>query len=292
MIMRTAEAVPENPDTMGRLLVVRPDARLEAELAAGLAHKPHEIEYCDGEADALSRLADRAADVLVTSVATSIGDDLALFERARSLSPRLRMISLASTITHVELIAALSGHVFAVFASPLDYGEIVGMSQAALAEHDWHDGIEVVSALPQWMTLKVACHLLTAERVIRYITEHESAMSITERDLLMAAFREILVNAMEHGGGFNPSKYIEVTAARTQRAVVFHFRDPGDGFDRTGIAHAAASPSPEAVMSSAIKRAELGMRPGGFGMLIVRQIVDEVVYNERGNEVLLIKHLS
>ena len=44
--------------------------------------------------------------------------------------------------------------------------------------------------------------------------------------------------------------------------------------------------------STAIKRAELGMRPGGFGMLIVRQIVDEVVYNERGNEVLLIKHLS
>ena len=34
------------------------------------------------------------------------------------------------------------------------------------------------------------------------------------------------------------------------------------------------------------------MRPGGFGMLIVRQVVDEVAYNERGNEVLLIKHLS
>jgi hypothetical protein len=27
-------------------------------------------------------------------------------------------------------------------------------------------------------------------------------------------------------------------------------------------------------------------------MLIVRQIVDELVYNERGNEVLLIKHLN
>ena len=27
-------------------------------------------------------------------------------------------------------------------------------------------------------------------------------------------------------------------------------------------------------------------------MLIVRQIVDELVYNERGNEVLLIKHLK
>jgi anti-sigma regulatory factor (Ser/Thr protein kinase) len=117
-------------------------------------------------------------------------------------------------------------------------------------------------------------------------------MPVHERDLLMSAFREIVVNAMEHGGGFNPAKSIEVTVARTQRAVVFHFRDPGAGFDRSGLSHAAASPTPEAVMSTAIKRAELGMRPGGFGMLIVRQIVDEVVYNERGNEVLLIKHLS
>jgi anti-sigma regulatory factor (Ser/Thr protein kinase) len=277
---------------MGRLLVVRPDARLEAELTGGLGRKSHEIEFCDGELDVLDKLSALPADLIVTAAATSIGDDLALLERARPLAPRARMISLASTISHVELVAAMSAHIFAVFASPLDYGEIVAMSQAALAEHDWHDGIEVVSALPQWMTLKVSCQLLTAERVIRYITEHESAIQIHERDLLMAAFREILVNAMEHGGGFNPAKYIEVTAARTQRAVVFHFRDPGAGFDRSGISHAAPNPSPEAVMSTALKRAELGMRPGGFGMLIVRQIVDEVVYNERGNEVLLIKHLS
>jgi anti-sigma regulatory factor (Ser/Thr protein kinase) len=277
---------------MGRVLVVRPDARLEAEITGGLARKAHDIEFCDDELDVLQRLSALPADLIVTAAATSIADDLALLERARPLAPHARMISLASTISHVELVAAMSSHIFAVFASPLDYGEIVAMSQAALAERGWHDGIEVVSALPQWMTLRVACQLLTAERVIRYVTEHEATMPEHERDLLMAAFREILVNAMEHGGGFNPAKYIEVTVARTQRAVVFHFRDPGAGFDRSGLSHAAASPTPEAVMSSAIKRAELGMRPGGFGMLIVRQIVDEVVYNERGNEVLLIKHLA
>ena len=45
-------------------------------------------------------------------------------------------------------------------------------------------------------------------------------------------------------------------------------------------------------MGSAMRRAELGMRPGGFGMLIARQVADELVYNERGNELLLIKHLD
>ena len=114
----------------------------------------------------------------------------------------------------------------------------------------------------------------------------------TERNLLVAAFREMLLNAMEHGAGFDSEKVVEVTAARTKRAIVYHFRDPGTGFDRKGLAHAANAPTPEEVFASAVRRAELGMRPGGFGMLIARQVADELVYNERGNELLLIKHLD
>ena len=34
------------------------------------------------------------------------------------------------------------------------------------------------------------------------------------------------------------------------------------------------------------------IRPGGFGMLIASQSVDEVIYNQKGNEVILIKHLD
>jgi len=33
-----------------------------------------------------------------------------------------------------------------------------------------------------------------------------------------------------------------------------------------------------------------GMRPGGFGIMLTKQLVDEVIYNEIGNEVILIKH--
>jgi anti-sigma regulatory factor (Ser/Thr protein kinase) len=38
-------------------------------------------------------------------------------------------------------------------------------------------------------------------------------------------------------------------------------------------------------------RAQRGLRSGGFGLLITRQVVDEMIYSERGNEVILIKHL-
>ena len=138
----------------------------------------------------------------------------------------------------------------------------------------------------------MSCRLITADRLTRFMTEYRSDIPSAERDLLMTAFREMLLNAMEHGAGFDPEKVIEVTAAQTERAIVFHFRDPGNGFDRADLSHAAATPHPADIVKSAEDRADSGRRPGGFGMLIVRQIVDELVYNERGNEVLLIKHLK
>ena len=39
------------------------------------------------------------------------------------------------------------------------------------------------------------------------------------------------------------------------------------------------------------KRAELGLRPGGLGILLTRNLVDELIYNEAGNEVVFIKYL-
>ena len=40
------------------------------------------------------------------------------------------------------------------------------------------------------------------------------------------------------------------------------------------------------------ERAAQGKRAGGFGILLAGKLVDEVHYNERGNEVILVKHLD
>ncbi len=40
------------------------------------------------------------------------------------------------------------------------------------------------------------------------------------------------------------------------------------------------------------ERESKGIRPGGFGILMAKKFVDELLYNEQGNEVLLVKHLD
>ena len=277
---------------MGRLLVARPDAALKTALAEDPGLRNHYVEFCDTTVEALRLVRDRAVDVLITDPTTPGKDDLTIAAEIRIIRPSARIIALAPAVSHEDLVNALRAHVFAVFTPPLDYGEIVGMARAALDTVNWRDGIEVVSALPNWMTLRVSCHLLTADRLVRFMTEHEQSLPLGERDLLLTAFREMLVNAMEHGAGFDPGQVIEVTAARTDRAIVFHIRDPGNGFNREAVSHAAKANDPDSVMHAMENREAAGLRSGGFGMLIVRQVVDEMVYNERGNEVLLIKHLK
>jgi DNA-binding response OmpR family regulator len=190
-----------------------------------------ETQCCMGMVEALSSLRQRSWDVLLTDPEITTGESLALAEELSLLHPSVRVIALWPAATNQDIIAAMRAKVFACFSAPFDRGEIADMIRTALRATDWRDGIEVISGLPQWLTLRVACHLLTADRVIRFMSEMQKSVPDGERDLLIAAFRELLLNAMEHGAGFDADKIIEVTAAKTARAIVYHFKDPGPGFD-------------------------------------------------------------
>jgi anti-sigma regulatory factor (Ser/Thr protein kinase)/CheY-like chemotaxis protein len=275
-----------------RVLAVNPDPDLIQALSRCLAPGTRELEICRGNVEAMQRVRERAINVVITDPATAFSEDLAFAVELRGTRPGLKVMVLAPEAAREELVEAMRHHLFACFTLPFDYAEIADMVRSALDTVDWRDGIEVVSGSVHWLTLRVSCQLLTADRLVRFMSAYQPSLPSAERDLLMTAFREMLLNAMEHGAGFDPDKAIDVTAARTARAIVYHFRDPGTGFDRSDVEHVVTSNSPDLLTSSAIRRAELGLRPGGFGMLIVRHIVDEVIYNERGNEVLLIKHLD
>ena len=277
---------------MGKVLMLGQSEALFEELRRRSELREHEMRSCAGLVDALRHLRQQSWDVLLTDPDTTIGESLAVAAEVSLLHPSVRIIALWPAATDADIIAAMRAKVFACFSAPFDCAEIADIVRAALRATEWRDGIEVISGLPHWLTLRVACHLVTADRLIRFMSELQNGVPDHERDLLIAAFRELLLNAMEHGAGFDADKVIEVTAAKTARAIVFHFKDPGPGFDDEDLKHAARSDHPDEIMASALERAAMGLRPGGFGMLIARQVADELVYNERSNEVLMIKHLD
>jgi anti-sigma regulatory factor (Ser/Thr protein kinase) len=276
---------------MARLLLVSPDVHMRKALEASPLLEGHTVDVADGDLVALRRLRRVGHDVVVTSPSTTLDEDVAFVAEARRICPGVRTIALAPESSPDEVIAALRASVFACFSAPFDVSEIADMAARALSEpSNWMDGIQVVSANEDWISLRVNCRLLTAERLVTFLEELAKELPESDRDGLLLAFREILMNAMEHGGRFDPGQVVEVTAVRTARTIVYYVKDPGPGFERDGVLHAAVANPPEDPVAHLAARAELGLRPGGFGLLLARKVVDELIYSERGNEVLLIKY--
>jgi anti-sigma regulatory factor (Ser/Thr protein kinase) len=242
-----------------------------------------------GEGDALRRLQTRAFDVIVTHPLTPIERDLPLVREAREHQPGIRPIVIAPELTPADIIEAMRSDVYACFTMPLVPAELREAINNALDADDWKNGIQVLSALPNWISLRVACRRATADRLTNFISELAHEVPDDDKFALMTAFREVLLNAMEHGAGFDPDKVVDVSAVRTKRTIVYYFKDPGPGFNPKAITTVATEHDPIGHMA---EREAKGQRPGGFGLLLTSKLVDEIHFNEFGNEVFLVKHLE
>jgi anti-sigma regulatory factor (Ser/Thr protein kinase) len=153
-------------------------------------------------------------------------------------------------------------------------------------------GIEVVSVLPEWVELRVPCDLATISPLQELITQLEAGLSPEVGEAISYAFREMLCNAVEYGGHLDPAALVEVRLVRFKRAFICRIKDPGDGFDPSRLDHAAINNPNDNPFRHTFVREEKGLRGGGFGILLASQLVDDLVYNERHNEVLFVKYLS
>jgi anti-sigma regulatory factor (Ser/Thr protein kinase) len=170
--------------------------------------------------------------------------------------------------------------------------DIARFAVSAIEAKDSSLGIEVLSAERDWISVKMNCDMLNADRLTEFFKQFQMTLPERPPEEMMIAFEEILNNAVEHGAQSDPSKVLEVAAVRTARALVFYSSDPGKGFRPDDIPHAAISYPPEDLASHIEIRKKSGMRPGGYGILMASGIVDELIYSEVGNEVLLIKHMG
>jgi anti-sigma regulatory factor (Ser/Thr protein kinase) len=275
---------------MSRVLIIASHDSVSRDVGNALAAALLPFEYAHGHADALRRLRHRSFGVVVTNPDSAVEEDLALLQEMRAIRPGVKCILLTHSSTPDEVIAALRARIFACFTPPFEPFEIANLARRAASDSQWSDDIHILSARPGWVSLRVNCRLLTADRLLSFARELSAQLPKDTREEMMQALREILLNAMEHGAAFNPEQVVEVTAVRTGRTMVFYVRDPGAGFRQETIDHAAGI-DPDDPTAHIRIREEEGMRPGGFGLLLAAGTVDELIYNEIGNEVILIKYL-
>jgi anti-sigma regulatory factor (Ser/Thr protein kinase)/ActR/RegA family two-component response regulator len=288
---RTATSEEQKPSFNSRTaLLIGEDSEVKSALSTVLVPEGWKLEQSGSLDDALALAKSRQFDLIVTSRATSGNQDVEFLRRLRRVRPHTRIIILTDDSTSADVIASMREHAFGYLSKGFSIESLAETVRTVMETPTWDDGIEIMSATPSLITLAVRCTMVAAERLLQFMREVADLPDEERQDVGMA-FREMLLNAMEHGGHFDPDKYVEICYVRTKHMVMARIKDPGDGFTLDEVRHAAIGNPPDDPIAHVIRRNEEGMRPGGYGVMLAKNLVDELIYGEKGNEVLLVKYL-
>jgi CheY-like chemotaxis protein/anti-sigma regulatory factor (Ser/Thr protein kinase) len=270
------------------LLIVDDTPSMHALVKSMLKGTPWNPESANSAEEALVRLKDRSYDVILTDIVMPGMDGLALLRRIAEMHPGASVLVMTSESRPDRIVGSIRGQAFGYLSKPFSQEQLIDALADAQAGGMEPDDIEVLSDKPNWIAVRARCRLEVAGRLVRFFRELPSDLSPKQREAAAMAFRELLINAVEHGGKLDPTQKVELHFIRTSSGIVYYVRDPGEGFSFENLPHAAIS-HPENPTEHLQIREDLGIRPGGFGLLILNDFADELIYNSKGNEVFLFK---
>ena len=281
---KPTEATPKS------ILVVEDDRGLRIALTRLLSQDFRVDDAGDGT-EALARLQNGAYDLVLLDLGLPGTSGLDILSHLRNGSAAPKVIVMTADDTPQTLLRAVRGRAWDYIVKPFPPATIPDIVKKALAS-DGSLAIEVLSARPEWVELLVPCSLEIADRLQGFMMRLDADLPEAVRESVGYAFRELLCNAIEWGGKLDATRKVRIAYLRAKRMLVYRIADPGQGFKMDDLAHSAISNAPDRPLDHMSVREGMGIRAGGFGIFMVRGMVDELLYNEAHNEVVFVKYLD
>jgi two-component system, OmpR family, response regulator len=276
---------------MSRILIVDDDRITRHVAQKTLGDAGFSIAVAKDGVEGLKALDHEHFDLLLLDVWMPRMTGLDLLAKLRTHKARPRVVVMTSDDTPETLLTAVRDQAFMYVHKPVEPAKLLATVQVALRAPE-PSPIEVVSARADWVELVVPCTHEAAERIHAVMETLGTKLDPKLRDSIAYAFRELLTNAIEWGGKLDPDRKVRVACLRAKRMIIYRIADPGEGFNIENLPHAAIGQPPEDPIAHMQVREDKGIRPGGFGLLMVRESVDELLYNEKRNEVVFVKYLD
>ena len=275
------------------VLVVDDDRAFRHVIASLLQKAGYTTDQTGDGADALARLRGAHVDLMLLDIGLPGLNGLEVLAEVRRTAMAPRIVMLTADDTPDTLLQAMRGQADRFVRKPVAPGRVIDVVKEVLATSPATTlPIQVVSARPEWVELVAPCSLDVADRIQEFVLHLDADLPEDVRESMAQAFRELLSNAIEWGGRLDPSQQVRISCLRTRRLRMYRIADPGDGFDIDSLAHAAVSNPADDPLEHARVREARGLRPGGLGLLMSKALVDEVIYNQKRNEVVLVKYLD
>src|SRR3954451_4409689 len=162
-------------------LVVGPAPDIESLLPYGLLA---EVDRADNAAQAIVRLIRKPYHlVLIDHVAEGevTEEQIAYMRALQAIRPEAKTIILASNTTARKVIEGLRHGAFAYFGRPFEPSAVRDSIAQALSTPNWADGIELLSAEPDFISVRLRCRLQTAARLAQFMKEIPCALTQDDR---------------------------------------------------------------------------------------------------------------
>jgi len=277
--------------TNRRILLVDDDRGLRHVLSTLLRDAGHQVETAGDGPEALTLLGNQTFDIVLLDIGLPSMSGLDVLAQARDLPKPPLVIMMTADDTSETLLESVRRQAYRYLRKPFPPNTIVDVISDAGAPASALS-FEVISARPEWLELVAPCTLEMAERIQSFVMHLDAHLPEDIREAVASAFRELLTNAIEWGGKFDPNRKVRISCVRAKKMLFYRIADPGEGFDIDGLRHAAISNPDGDPIRHLIVREEQGLRPGGFGLAMTRSLVDELIYNEARNEVIFVKYLE
>jgi DNA-binding response OmpR family regulator len=273
-----------------RILVVDDDRGLSLALSTLLKAVGHAVETAGDGPDALALLREHDFDIVLLDIGLPTMSGLDVLAQARAFATPPLVIMMTADDTPETVLESVRRQAFKFLRKPFPPNSIVEVVHDAVRSAAGLS-FEVVSARPEWLELVAPCSIDMADRVESFVMQLDAHLPEDVREKVAYAFRELLMNAIEWGGKLDPNRKVRISCVRTKKMLLYKIADPGEGFDIEGLRHAAIA-NPDDPIRHLEVREEKGLRPGGFGLAMTRSLVDELIYNERRNEVIFVKYIE
>ena len=275
-----------------RILVVDDDASVRELLRNALEREGHTVTEAADGLQALDAFERSQFDLMLLDVLLPNTSGFEVLEQLHRRGQFPRVIVMTSADAPETVLKAIRRQAHRFLGKPFELHTLVAQVNDILTEAEEALPIEVISARPHWVEILVPCQREVADRLHSLMLGLKADLPMEVRDSVGQAFRELLLNAIEWGGKFDPNHKVRIAYLRTDRMLMYRIADPGQGFRFDGLLHAALGNPPDDPTQHTRVREDKGLRPGGFGIALTRAMVDELLYNEAQNEVVFVKYLD
>ena len=276
---------------VAKILVADDDRTTRFAITSMLKKAGYAVTAVKNGVEALRRIERKTFDLAFLDIWMPELTGLEVLARVRAGNSHPKMIIMTSDGTPETVLRAVREQAYEYLSKPFPPRQAVEVARRVLKQNA-SPPIEVISARPHWVELLIPCTREAAGRIQSFLMKLETDLPDDLRSTIGLAFGELLLNAVEWGGKLDPNRKVRIAHVRSSRMLLYRVADPGPGFTFKGLTHAAVGQPADQPIAHVTVRDQLGIRPGGFGIAMIRAIADELLYNEAQNEVLFIKYLQ